>query len=32
LGWATLVVQPEAGHQPWLDDPDRFVASVLQVR
>jgi len=29
---ATLLVQPEAGHQPWLDDPDRFVASVLQVR
>lgn len=25
---ATLVVQPEAGHQPWLDDPDRFVAAV----
>ncbi|RSM51283.1 alpha/beta hydrolase [Actinoplanes sp. ATCC 53533] len=25
---ATLVVQPEAGHQPWLDDPDRFVATV----
>jgi pimeloyl-ACP methyl ester carboxylesterase len=25
---ATLVVQPEAGHQPWLDDPAAFVASV----
>ena len=25
---ATLVVQPGAGHQPWLDDPDRFVAAV----
>jgi len=25
---ATLVVQPEAGHQPWLDDPDLFVATV----
>jgi hypothetical protein len=22
-----LVVQPEAGHHPWLDDPDRFVAT-----
>jgi proline iminopeptidase len=25
---ATLVVQSGAGHQPWLDDPDRFVAAV----
>ncbi|GAA3903646.1 alpha/beta fold hydrolase [Actinoplanes auranticolor] len=25
---ATLVVQPGAGHQPWLDDPERFVAAV----
>jgi proline iminopeptidase len=24
---AELVVQPEAGHYPWLDDPDRFVAT-----
>ncbi|MFD9355099.1 alpha/beta fold hydrolase [Streptomyces sp. NPDC060031] len=24
---ATLVVQPGAGHYPWLDDADRFVAS-----
>ncbi|MFD6973159.1 alpha/beta fold hydrolase [Streptomyces sp. NPDC059949] len=24
---ATLVVQPGAGHYPWLDDPDRFVAT-----
>jgi proline iminopeptidase len=23
---ATLVVQPGAGHQPWLDDPERFTA------
>lgn len=23
----TLVVQPGAGHSPWLDDPDRFVAT-----
>jgi pimeloyl-ACP methyl ester carboxylesterase len=29
---ATLVVQPEAGHQPWLDDPERFVASVVRFR
>jgi pimeloyl-ACP methyl ester carboxylesterase len=26
---ATMAVQPEAGHQPWLDDPARFVAAVL---
>jgi pimeloyl-ACP methyl ester carboxylesterase len=25
---ATLVVQPGAGHYPWLDDADRFVAAV----
>ncbi len=25
---ATLVVQPGAGHSPWLDDPERFVALV----
>ncbi len=25
---ATLVVQPGAGHFPWVDDPDRFRASV----
>ncbi|MEU6405012.1 alpha/beta hydrolase [Streptomyces sp. NPDC046985] len=25
---AELVVQPGAGHYPWLDDPDRFVAAV----
>jgi proline iminopeptidase len=25
---ATFVVQPRAGHQPWLDDPARFVATV----
>ncbi|MGX4687997.1 alpha/beta fold hydrolase [Streptomyces sp. JNUCC 63] len=24
---AELVVQPGAGHQPWLDDPGRFVAA-----
>jgi proline iminopeptidase len=24
---AELVVQPEAGHYPWLDDADRFVAA-----
>jgi proline iminopeptidase len=24
---ATLVVQPAAGHYPWLDDADRFVAA-----
>ena len=24
----TLVVQPGAGHYPWRDDPDRFVATV----
>jgi proline iminopeptidase len=24
---AELVVQPEAGHYPWLDDADRFVAT-----
>ncbi|GAA3350388.1 alpha/beta hydrolase [Amorphoplanes nipponensis] len=28
FGDATLVVQPRAGHQPWLDDPDRFVTTV----
>jgi pimeloyl-ACP methyl ester carboxylesterase len=25
---ATLVIQPQAGHFPWRDDPDRFVATV----
>lgn len=25
--YAELVVQPGAGHFPWLDDPDRFVAA-----
>jgi proline iminopeptidase len=25
---AELVVQPGAGHYPWLDDPDRFAATV----
>ena len=25
---ATFVVQPEAGHYPWLDDADRFVATI----
>ncbi|MGO4458859.1 alpha/beta fold hydrolase [Streptomyces sp. M-16] len=25
---ATLVVQPGAGHYPWIDDPGRFVATV----
>lgn len=25
---ATLEIQPGAGHVPWLDDPDRFVATV----
>lgn len=25
---ATLVVQPEAGHRPWLDDPEEFVSTV----
>jgi proline iminopeptidase len=24
---ATLVVQPAAGHYPWVDDPDRFLAT-----
>lgn len=24
---ATFVVQPRAGHYPWLDDPERFVAA-----
>lgn len=27
---ATLVVQPGAGHQPWLDDPSRFVATTAR--
>jgi len=26
---AELVVQPGAGHYPWLDDPDRFVRRVV---
>lgn len=25
---AVLVVQPGAGHYPWLDDADRFTATV----
>jgi pimeloyl-ACP methyl ester carboxylesterase len=25
---ATLIIQPDAGHSPWLDDPDRFTGSV----
>jgi proline iminopeptidase len=25
---ATLIVQPGAGHQPWLDDPARFAAAL----
>jgi pimeloyl-ACP methyl ester carboxylesterase len=25
---ASLVVQPGAGHFPWLDDRDRFLAAV----
>ncbi|NYI77492.1 pimeloyl-ACP methyl ester carboxylesterase [Nocardioides panzhihuensis] len=25
---ATVAVQPEAGHYPWLDDPDWFVAAM----
>jgi proline iminopeptidase len=24
---AEIVIQPDAGHYPWLDDPDRFVAT-----
>jgi proline iminopeptidase len=27
---ASLVVQAGAGHFPWLDDPDRFVAAVTE--
>ncbi|MEU8495662.1 alpha/beta hydrolase [Streptomyces lavendulae] len=27
---ATLVVQPGAGHCPWIDDPARFVATVAE--
>lgn len=27
---ATLVVQPEAGHYPWLDAPDRFVKIIAE--
>lgn len=27
---AEFVVQPEAGHFPWLDDPDRFVATTAR--
>jgi proline iminopeptidase len=30
FGNASLVVQPGAGHFPWLDDPDRFVAAVTE--
>jgi pimeloyl-ACP methyl ester carboxylesterase len=25
---AELVVQPGAGHYPWLDDPERFAGAV----
>lgn len=25
---ARLIIQPDAGHFPWLDDPDRFVSTV----
>jgi proline iminopeptidase len=28
FGNATLVIQPDAGHYPWLDDPAQFVATV----
>ena len=28
---ATLVVQPGAGHYPWLDDADRFVATMCGI-
>ena len=28
FGHATLVIQPDAGHFPWLDDPSQFVATV----
>jgi pimeloyl-ACP methyl ester carboxylesterase len=28
FGHASLVVQPGAGHFPWLDDPGWFVAAV----
>ena len=30
FGHASLVVQPGAGHFPWLDDPDRFAAAVTE--
>ncbi|PWK64187.1 pimeloyl-ACP methyl ester carboxylesterase [Streptomyces sp. CG 926] len=30
LPHATLVVQPGAGHYPWLDDADRFVATTAE--
>jgi proline iminopeptidase len=30
FGNTRLVVQPGAGHFPWLDDPDRFVAAVTE--
>ncbi|HET6857802.1 MAG TPA: alpha/beta hydrolase, partial [Streptomyces sp.] len=26
---ATLVVQPGAGHYPWVDDADQFVAAMV---
>jgi proline iminopeptidase len=25
---ARVVIQPGAGHYPWADDPDRFVATL----
>ena len=30
LSAATLVIQPGAGHNPWRDDPARFVATVME--
>ena len=27
---ATLVVQPGAGHNPWRDDPARFLATLME--
>lgn len=27
---AQFVIQPDAGHYPWLDDPQRFVATVTE--
>jgi len=28
FGDATVVVQPGAGHFPWIDDPAAFVAAI----